>query len=166
MKLRYIDKWEYARQFQQNYKYEEEQKICDIEITKLQRNINVELRYKVETKNIFNLQIEKYENQCDYWMNKYDNDYEQNEIDSVKINDEILKFNIENDTLYKLYEQRKLDINKHKNAKLARIIAEEYRITININIIKIQAWWRGIMVRQFLKRKKLQKSRRQETKKN
>ncbi|KXJ11117.1 dynein regulatory complex protein 9 [Exaiptasia diaphana] len=116
------------------------------------------LKYKIDEEARVNAEIEAYlkqhhqllEEKVEYWMEKYDHDVEQKQHEL-----DVLKASKANDLArlqeltqkYSEYEKVVIEdrVEKEKARRQAEQEAEELRMTI-----KIQSWWRGVMVRRQL----------------
>lgn len=120
------------------------------EIDRLHRQIEEEERVNQEIEQYLRTHHVDLEDKLEYWMEKYDKDVEAKQHDL-----DVLKASKANDLarlqeltkLYAEYEQVVVEdrIEKEKARRKAEQEAEELKATV-----KVQSWWRGIMVRKQL----------------
>lgn len=120
------------------------------EIEKLKEKIDEENRCNAEIESFLRTHTDKLQKLVEHWMEKYDKDVEQKQkqLDILKASKakdlERLK---ELTKLYAEYEQVVVEdrIEKEKARRKSEQEAEELRAAI-----RVQSWWRGVMVRKGL----------------
>ncbi|XP_022088174.1 IQ domain-containing protein G-like [Acanthaster planci] len=120
------------------------------EIELIKKKIDEEIRVNQEIEQYLKAHQTELEEKVDYWMEKYDKD-----VDQKTHQLEVLKASKANDLsrlqeltrLYAEYEQVVVEdrIEKEKIRRLQEQELEELKSTV-----KLQSWWRGIMVRRQL----------------
>ncbi|KAM4771321.1 dynein regulatory complex protein 9-like isoform 3-T3 [Rhinophrynus dorsalis] len=140
---------------------------CSIAETDLQteiQNVKVkmdeEIRVHVEIENFLRQHQQELEEKLEYWMEKYDKDTEekQAELNSLKAsraNDLILFQELA--LQYKEYEKVIIEDRLEKEKLLKQKKQEKLELA---SVIKLQAWWRGMMVRKGLGPYKKTKSKK------
>ncbi|XP_002738856.1 dynein regulatory complex protein 9-like [Saccoglossus kowalevskii] len=120
------------------------------EIDRVHRQIEEEERVNQEIEQYLKTHHVDLEEKLEYWMEKYDTDVEtkQHELDVLKASkaNDLARLQ-ELTKTYAEYEQVVVEdrIEKEKARRLAEQEAEELKATV-----KVQSWWRGIMVRKQL----------------
>lgn len=120
------------------------------EIEKLKDQIDEENRVNAEIESHLRTHQERLQKMMEHWMDKYDKDVEakQKELDILKASQtKDLERLQELTKLYAEYEQVVVEdrIEKEKARRKAEQEAEELK-----SAIKMQSWWRGVMVRRAL----------------
>ncbi|CAK1583374.1 unnamed protein product [Parnassius mnemosyne] len=150
IQTRYVENWERSRteQHQQNIADKESPPSNTIESYKMRidHEQRVHSEFELLTNIIINETLEKVEN----WMNKYDKDME-----AMDLKIQIMRADYENT----LEERLKLEETMKKHATLMkewlqfkedREKARLYRERMFNAAVVVQAWWRGLLVRQKL----------------
>merc|ERR1712243_526058 len=120
------------------------------EIELIKKKIDEEIRVNQEIEQYLKTHQAELEEKVDYWMEKYDTDVDEktHQLDVLKGSkaDDLAKLH-ELTKLYADYEQVvvKDRIEKEKIRRLQEQELEELKSTV-----KLQSWWRGIMVRTQL----------------
>lgn len=121
-----------------------------LEIERVKDQIDEEARVNAEIESFLRTHTERLQKMVEHWMEKYDKDVEakQKELDILKASKAKDLDRLQELTkLYSEYEQVVVEdrIEKEKARRKAEQEAEELKASI-----KIQSWWRGVMVRQGL----------------
>ncbi|KAF5279445.1 hypothetical protein FQA39_LY05555 [Lamprigera yunnana] len=148
--VRYTEDWENARCFQNDLKisqYQEEQ------VEKLhQANGNIENEDVVHQVlcNYMNEATEDLSNLIEYWMQKCDKEIEKKDLEILSLQSDWEQLCDNYKKMNEMYVEREMKMEEWNKQK------EEERLANNLEArriwaaIKIQAWWRGTMVRRFL----------------
>ncbi|NXN91584.1 DRC9 protein, partial [Rhinopomastus cyanomelas] len=140
----------------------------DKEMERLQSKTDDEVRVHMETENFLRLQYQKVEEKLDYWVDKYktDTDAKDKELKDLKA---LKASNLE--MLQSLarecqtFEETIIRDRAEKEAKRKQL---EQAALVLRSILKLQAWWKGTMVRRYLGRyqalRKLKKKQRSKQK--
>ncbi|CAG4931163.1 unnamed protein product [Parnassius apollo] len=150
IQTRYVENWERSRteQHQQNIADKESPASNTIESYKMR--IDHEQRVHSEFELLTNIIINETLNKVENWMDKYDKDME-----AMDLKIQIMRSDYENT----LEERLKLEetLKKHANLmkewvqfKEDREKARQYRERMFNAAVVVQAWWRGLLVRQKL----------------
>ncbi|XP_002154128.2 dynein regulatory complex protein 9 isoform X1 [Hydra vulgaris] len=120
------------------------------ELATLNRQVEDESRCNVEIETFLRLQHTLLEEKVEYWMNKYDTDVEnkQLELDNLK-QTKLADLTRLQELTETFFEYSKV-IEEDRLEKEAQLEKEKLELKEKIACSKIQAWWRGIMVRQQL----------------
>lgn len=150
IKLNYVKNWEAARLDQSNYSLDHSEGSYTKSINDTKSDIEKELRINVEIEAFITETEQEYAQQIQYWMDRYDNEIEtrDTEIQVLKEKRED-QFNRLQELL-QIYEKRKEEIEAYLVLKEKRRLVEEGRLKRLRACIKLQAWWRGMMVRKCL----------------
>lgn len=148
MEGKYSKKCTEVRVAQTQKKCSIEEKNMKDEIETLRHDIDEEIRVNEEIKSYLNTHQAELESKVDMWMVKYDKDVEakQHELDVLKASKaKDLERLQELTKLYKEYEQVVVEdrIDKEKTRRKQEQEAIELKASI-----KVQSWWRGVMVRK------------------
>ncbi|XP_056421549.1 dynein regulatory complex protein 9 isoform X2 [Hyla sarda] len=133
------------------------QKKCSIgesnlqmELQKIKEKMDEEIRVHVEIENFLRHHQQELEEKLEYWMEKYDKDTEEkqaelNALKTSRTNDLLLLSD-----LTKQYEEYETVITEDRLEKeKAQQKKKQEKMELE-STIKIQAWWRGTMVRKNL----------------
>ncbi|XP_075427058.1 dynein regulatory complex protein 9 [Ascaphus truei] len=147
------------------------QKKCSIaesqlqtEFQKIKCRMDEEIRVHVEIENFLRQHQQELEEKLEYWMEKYDKDTEakQAELTALKTsraNDLTLLQELAKQ--YKDFEKVIIEDRMEKEKALLQKKQEKMEL---VSAIKLQAWWRGMMVRKGPKKTKSKKGKDKETK--
>ncbi|KAK5647132.1 hypothetical protein RI129_005596 [Pyrocoelia pectoralis] len=83
-------------------------------------------------------------------MDRYDTEIEARDTEIQLLKEKREEQVIRIEELLEIYEQRLAEVNAYMAVKEKRRLAEEYKMKRLRACIRIQAWWRGEMVRKCL----------------
>ncbi|XP_072469828.1 dynein regulatory complex protein 9 [Notamacropus eugenii] len=134
------------------------------EIEKLRFKIDEEIRVHLEIENFLKKEQQKLEEKLEYWMEKYDKDTEmkQNELNSLK-SSKASDLAALQDLAKQLREFEQVIIEDRLEKEKARKKIEQDALELK-SIIKLQAWWRGTMIRRELGNFKMPKKEKDDGK--
>ncbi|KAK9869499.1 hypothetical protein WA026_003252 [Henosepilachna vigintioctopunctata] len=161
----YLDNWENSRR-QQNIRVKtDKENLYESRVENARKNIKNETRVHMDIESYMTNYFKDTEDAIQDWMNTYDRDIENKEEEIMKMG-----FNIETlgNQLTKLQEdftKRTEDINNWLERKAEKRRIEEENRFRNQMATKIQAWWRGTMVRKKLGPYRPKSKRRKDKKK-
>ncbi|XP_039296802.1 dynein regulatory complex protein 9 isoform X4 [Nilaparvata lugens] len=152
VEIKYTEKWEAARA-------EQNLTIASIEEARLTKMLRV-LQYRIDFEERVHTEItmyleqttlvKKFEEDLKAWMQKYDeqmNLYDRELLDiKEKRGIQLEKLN----SLTKKFHDHARKIKEYKHEKEERIRESALKEHLNKTTTKIQAWWRGVMVRRHL----------------
>ncbi|NXL31456.1 DRC9 protein, partial [Glaucidium brasilianum] len=124
--------------------------VLDKEIQKLRTQTDEEIRVHTEIENFLRQHHKKVEEKLEYWAEKYENDMDakDEELDALKAakanNLEMLQRLAEE---CQMFEETIISDRAEKEAK--RRLLEQDALELK-SILKLQAWWKGTMVRRNL----------------
>ncbi|KAM9316133.1 dynein regulatory complex protein 9 [Gastrophryne carolinensis] len=133
------------------------QKKCSIaeselqmEIQKVKEKMDEEIRVHVEIENFLRLHQQELEEKLEYWMEKYEKDTEEkqaelNALKTARVNDLTLLQELVKQ--YEEYERVIIEDRLEKEKAQQQKKQEQMELA---SVIKIQAWWKGTMVRKGL----------------
>ncbi|NXN68460.1 DRC9 protein, partial [Himantopus himantopus] len=124
--------------------------VLDEEIQKLRSKTDEEIRVHMEIENFLRQHHKKVEEKLEYWVDKYENDTDakDEELDALKAlkanNLEMLQRLA---TECQMFEETIITDRAEKAAKRRQLEQDALELK---SILKLQAWWRGTMVRRNL----------------
>ncbi|KAM4040623.1 dynein regulatory complex protein 9 [Anomaloglossus baeobatrachus] len=150
MEGKYVKKDTELQVSQTQKKYTTAESDLLMELQGMKEKMDEEIRVHVEIENFLRQHQQELEEKLEYWMEKYDKDTEekQAELNSLKTS-RANDLSLLND-LMKQYEEYETVIIEDR---LEKEKAQEKKIQEKMELagaIKIQAWWRGMMVRKGL----------------
>ncbi|KAL5242620.1 hypothetical protein ACI65C_010030 [Semiaphis heraclei] len=146
----YVDKWEKARIEHFKFKFKSEELELQKYIADLQTKMKTDEIVDEENEKFLDYTIKELEKQIEYWECKYKTDTK--EIDE-KLENLIMTLEEktkEIESLKKTFNERQTIIEEHAENK--QRVEEERKLNDHMEKMatKIQAWWRGTMVRRRL----------------
>ncbi|XP_051841454.1 dynein regulatory complex protein 9 isoform X1 [Antechinus flavipes] len=150
MESRYVKKNTDLQIAQTQKKCNKEEEVLLEEIDKLRLKTDEEIRVHLEIESFLKREQQKLEEKLEYWMEKYDKDTEakQNELNSLKYARTSDLATLQ-DLAKQLREFEQVIIEDRLEKEKARKKIEQDALE-HSSIIKLQAWWRGTMVRREL----------------
>ncbi|KAL3281474.1 hypothetical protein HHI36_004683 [Cryptolaemus montrouzieri] len=146
----YLDNWEKSRR-QQNYRVKTgREDMFQQRINTARSDSRKENRVHSEIGSYMAEFFQDTENSIQEWMNTYDKDIEKKEEDILKMGFNIESLNNDLNSLREQYDKRNQEINDWLEKKAEKERIEEEKRFLNRMATKIQAWWRGTMVRNKL----------------
>ncbi|NXF04778.1 DRC9 protein, partial [Smithornis capensis] len=150
IKSSYVKKNADLQVHQTRKKCSKEENALEKKIQELKSKIHEEVQIHTQTENFLMQQYQKAEKQLEYWMDKYENDTnaKEEELDALRA---LRAENLE--TMQKFAKEcLKFEetIITDRSEKEARRKQREQEALEKKSILKLQAWWRGTMVRRFL----------------
>ncbi|XP_077343819.1 dynein regulatory complex protein 9 [Lithobates pipiens] len=150
MEGRYVKKDSELQMSQTQTKCRIAESELQLEIQKVKEKMDEEVRVHVEIENFLRQHQQELEEKLEYWMEKYDKDTEEkqaelNALKTARVNDLSLL-----QDLAKQYEEyEKVIIEDRLEKEKAQQQKKQEKMELS-SAIKIQAWWKGIMVRKGL----------------
>ena len=159
MEKRYVDSWIQSQlsQIEIALLYEEEE--ADERHFGFSHNTYNENDVQTKTEKFYRVQIEEMTEQTDKMNIEYDKHMEEAELKYQIISEEKRKFDIFVDQENEKFETKQKAINDYLDFKKRRAAAKKLLDLQEYNIVIIQAWWRGELVRHFLGKFKAYKKR-------
>ncbi|XP_020841679.1 dynein regulatory complex protein 9 isoform X3 [Phascolarctos cinereus] len=150
MESRYVKKNTDLQIAQTQKKCNKNEEVLLEEIDKLRLKIEEEVRVHLEIESFLKKEQQKLEEKLEYWMEKYDKDTEmkQNELNSLK-SAKASDLATLQDLAKQLREFEQVIIEDRLEKEKARKKIDQDALELK-SIIKLQAWWRGTMVRREL----------------
>ncbi|XP_037036817.1 dynein regulatory complex protein 9 [Bradysia coprophila] len=150
LKFCLVSKWENTRHQQANI-------ILSKEVTKLMDSTN-EYKVKIDReqlaindiRNFLNFQIDDLSTQIDQWMERYVKEVQELDTEIGQVKDAIQDVKSKNEDITGRYDMRQSDIDEYREEQ--RILEEKRKFEEKQcnSAIRIQSWWRGVMVRMEL----------------
>ncbi|XP_069720798.1 dynein regulatory complex protein 9 isoform X2 [Phaenicophaeus curvirostris] len=150
MERRYMKKSTDIQVYQTQKKCRNAEDVLDKEIQKLRRETEEENRVHTETQNFLRNRYKIVEEKLEHWVDKYENDMDakEKELDDLKAskanNLEIMQ-RIAKECL--TFEETIISDRAEKEAKRRKLEQDALELK---SILKLQAWWKGTMVRRYL----------------
>ncbi|KAJ8734819.1 hypothetical protein PYW08_014069 [Mythimna loreyi] len=141
-RLCYAEKWLFAR-------FESLELKLDVPRPPPPRS-DQEQRVHDELLKAFELQIQELEKTLEYWRQRYDTDIAEISARSQRRLEQLLAASRKRQELQQLYDLHEGEMRgwlTFKRERAARLAREE---KIRLSAMRIQAWWRGVMVRRAL----------------
>lgn len=160
-----VKKWEQVR-------IEQEDKILKIEENKLKEThnetiekISRENRAMDEIEAYIKYKMESLEELTEFWINKYETESEQldNEIHATK--EKISDIKMKSDELKDIYDVRQKEMDEYYEIKRMQKEALDLANLQWQSAVRIQSWWRGLMVRKGFGRFRRKKGKKGKGKK-
>ncbi|XP_043846523.1 LOW QUALITY PROTEIN: dynein regulatory complex protein 9 [Dromiciops gliroides] len=164
MESRYVKKNTDLQIAQTQKKCNKNEEVLLEEIDKLRLKTDEEIRVHLEIESFLKKEQQKLEEKLEYWMEKYDKDTEmkQNELNSLK-SAKASDLATLQDLAKQLREFEQVIIEDRLEKEKARKKIEQDALELK-SIIKLQAWWRGTMIRRELGNFKMPKKEKDDGK--
>ncbi|XP_044751223.1 dynein regulatory complex protein 9 [Coccinella septempunctata] len=150
IKRNYLENWEKSRRQQNNRLKTGREDIYQEKIRKAQTDSRKENRVHLEIGAYMAEYFKDIENSIQDWMNTYDKDIETKEEDILKMGFDIENLTNDLKSLNETYDKRQEEMNNWLERKAEKRRIEEELRFLNRMATRIQAWWRGTMVRKKL----------------
>ncbi|NXW43144.1 DRC9 protein, partial [Nyctiprogne leucopyga] len=150
MESSYMKKSRDLKVHQTQKKCSNAENVLDKEIQKLRSKTDEEIRIHTETENFLRQYHKMVQGKLEYWADKYENDTEakDKELDALKAskadNMEMLQRLAKE---CQIFEETILRDRAEKKAKRRQLEQDALELK---SILKLQAWWKGTMVRRYL----------------
>ncbi|NXP51076.1 DRC9 protein, partial [Heliornis fulica] len=150
MKSCYMKKSTDLKVHQTQKKCSNTENVLDKEIQKLRKKTDEEIRVHMEIESFLRQHHKKVEEKLEFWVDKYENDMDakDEELDALKAskanNLEMLRSLAEE---CQTFEETIISDRVEKEAKRRELEQDALKLK---SILKLQAWWRGTMVRRNL----------------
>lgn len=150
LEVQYFERWEKTRMEQNTMKCDEKENYYRTIINESEEKILSENRCHKELEKYFDEMRYDYLEEIQQWMKKYDDETEQREGDILTLRSELEKIGEEKKVAMETYEKRQAEIDdwlRYKKVKEEKELQRQKEIW---SAVRIQAWWRGVMVRKKL----------------
>ncbi|NXY76431.1 DRC9 protein, partial [Glareola pratincola] len=150
MESRYMKKSTDLEVHQTQKKCTNAENVLDKEIQKLRSKADKEIRVHMETENFLRQHLKKVEEKLEHWVDKYENDTdakeeELNALKALKANNLEMLQGVA--TECQMFEETIIRDRAEKEAKRRQLEQDALELK---STLKLQAWWRGTMVRRNL----------------
>lgn len=147
---RYVDSWIQSQLCQNeiHLRYKEEE--VDERLFGSSHNTFNENDVQAKTEKFYHLQIEEMTKEADRMSIEYDKYMEKAELEYQIISEEKRKFDILVDQENEKFQTKQKAVNDYLEFKKRRVAAKKLHDLQEFNVVIIQAWWRGELVRHFL----------------
>ncbi|KAI5754874.1 hypothetical protein M8J77_012240 [Diaphorina citri] len=150
IQVNYYSKWYQAKTEQNVYLINKKQAQHQQNILDTTQHIEQEHRVANEIMNFLRKSVQDLNDQLDWWKQKYENDLEQKEIKLKVVTLERDQQLEKLEELTRVYNERKAEIEDYEAIKAEIKRQQDFENYQNQMATKIQAWWRGVMVRRHL----------------
>lgn len=150
LEVQYFERWEKTRMEQNTMKCEEKENYYRSIIKGTEEQILTENRCHAELGKYFDEMRNDYLEEIQQWMKKYDDETDQREGDTLTLRSELEKIGEEKKVAMEKYEKRQAEIDdwlRYKQVKEEKEMQRQKEIWC---AVRIQAWWRGVLVRKKL----------------
>ncbi|XP_044255210.1 dynein regulatory complex protein 9-like [Tribolium madens] len=166
--LKYTKMWQSSREEQNSSTLERKENTFVDVIVGMDKKIELEQVCHVDIERYYTLAKEDGLDEIQRWMDKYDQEYEEQEMRILKTKHNTQTVIEKKEKLQSLYEIREKEMEEWLEYKRIKKEQEEEEALREWAAIKIQAWWRLVMVRRklgpFKKKKKGQKDKKKKNK--
>ncbi|XP_026823216.1 uncharacterized protein LOC113561156 [Rhopalosiphum maidis] len=150
MEKNYVNKWEKARVENFKFQFKSEELELQKYMVELQAKIKTDQIVDKENEQYLDYSIKELEKQIEYWECKYKTDTKETDEKLENLIITLEEKTKEIESLKKTFNERQTIIEEHAENK-QRVEEEKTRIDhMEKMATKIQAWWRGTMVRRRL----------------
>ncbi|KAJ8948359.1 hypothetical protein NQ318_019344 [Aromia moschata] len=146
----YFENWERTRREQNTIVCKQKENIPGYIISETRNKIDAENRCHVELENYIEESKNDYLDEIQYWMRHYDDETEKREAEMLNLKADIEKLMEDRAALKQKFDSHKAEIDDWVDYKTAKKEKEDRERLELWAAIKIQAWWRGTMVRKKL----------------
>ncbi|NXG79609.1 DRC9 protein, partial [Baryphthengus martii] len=150
MESSYMKKSTDLQVYQTQKKCSNAENVLDKEIQKLRNKTDEEIRVHTEIENFLRQHQKKVEEKLEYWIAKYENDMDakDDELDVLKASkannlEALQRLAME----CQMFEETIISDRAEKKAKRRQLEQDALKVK---STLKLQAWWRGTMVRRHL----------------
>ncbi|KAK9754319.1 IQ calmodulin-binding motif [Popillia japonica] len=150
IKRRYVHKWENNRCYLHNFQQDSITNDLRSIIDEYNNKIMLENRIHHETCSYFDGTYDSTEKDIEMWLGKYDEDLERIEGDIFEVRMGLERCENEFKSLKEEYESRSREMETWMQFKEEMRLKMEYELKLAAAATKIQAFWRGCMVRHHL----------------
>lgn len=150
MKLKYVESWEMSRYEANGIKLDWKEDDYTETIREKSNAVDREARIHAEVELFLTEMSQEYEDLILSWMDRYEKEMEQLETDIQILKEKREEQFEQTEQLREEYERRNVAIADYLEVKELRRQEQERQEQRARAAIKIQAWWRGTMVRKCL----------------
>lgn len=150
IKHKYIQGWENSRIEMNQINLLNQEEYYSNQIKSYTSEIEREERVHTEVELFLIETMKEYEEQILVWMEKYDQELEEKETDIQVLKEKREEQFIKLENLAKLYDKHKIEIEEYLVVREKRRQEQEKFEKMVQATLRIQSWWRGIMVRKCL----------------
>lgn len=166
MEKRYVDSWIQSQLSQNEKTLHYEQDEANERLFGFSHDTFNENDVQAKTEKFYRVQIEEMTKEADKMSIEYDKHMEEAELRYQIISEEKRKFDILVDQENEKFQTKQNAVNDYLEFKRRRAAAKKLHDLQEFNILIIQSWWRGELVRHFLgpfKAYEIRKEREEET---
>lgn len=150
IKKRLVEKWESSRHEQARVILtRKEQELNEIYETAIQKRSS-EIEVMKEVKSFVQASIDALNSQIDYWNAKHETEVQKLDSDINTSNHRIAEIKQKTEELKLVFDARQIEIDAYMIEREKKLAIKNFAQLQWNSAIKIQAWWRGTMVRAGL----------------
>ncbi|CAO1322204.1 unnamed protein product [Diamesa serratosioi] len=150
MEKRYIHSWIQSQLCQNEITLRHEEDDADERLFQFSHNTFDENDVQAKTEKFYHQQIEEMKKATEKMNIEYHKRMEEADMKYQLVSEEKRKFDILVNLEYEQFENKQTAINEYLDFKRRRAAAKKLHDLQEFNIVIIQAWWRGELVRHFL----------------
>ncbi|KAK4872348.1 hypothetical protein RN001_014377 [Aquatica leii] len=150
VQMQYLNSWEETRQNQHTSKFLINQNMFEKVIDDVRLNLECEERVHCEVNAYIEENMADLREQLAYWTDMYDVSIEDIEDKVRKMKETAEEHYNAHADFVSLYQSREKEIQEWNEYKALQQLEEQLVERQIMAAIKIQAWWRGVMVRRYL----------------
>ncbi|KAG5680646.1 hypothetical protein PVAND_010140 [Polypedilum vanderplanki] len=150
IKMQLLADWEKTRYGQIKFITENKEKQLSITSDNFKKDAQRELRLKHEIESFLENQTAYYEDLTRQWIEKYEKEVKQLDEQINETKDLMISLKIKYDDMVEQFNVREDEIQDYLEEKRIKDEAANRAETEYQSIVRIQSWWRGIMVRRGL----------------
>ncbi|KAF7279168.1 hypothetical protein GWI33_007579 [Rhynchophorus ferrugineus] len=146
----FFEQWEKARLEQNDIRCEEKESSYSNIVTDAKEKMQLENRCHKEFVAYLEESKDDLLEDIQAWMKRFDEDFEKRENDIISLKPELEKIKEERKAVEERYKERSAAIEDFLEYKRVEAVKAEQRRKEVEAAVRIQAWWRGVMVRRKL----------------
>ncbi|CAO1357754.1 unnamed protein product [Diamesa tonsa] len=150
MEKRYVDSWIQSQLSQNEITLRNKEEEADERLFGFSCDTFNENDVQSKTEKFYRVQIDEMTAEADKMSIEYDKHMEEAELKYQIISEEKRKFDILVDQEHEKFQTKQKAVNDYLEFKRRRAAAKKLQELQEFNIIIIQSWWRGQLVRHFL----------------
>ncbi|XP_070498778.1 dynein regulatory complex protein 9-like [Chironomus tepperi] len=150
IKMKLLSDWEKTRHGQIKFITENKEKLLLVTAENFKKDAYREIRLKHEIESYLENQTAYYEDLTRQWVEKYEKEVKQLDEQINETKDLMISLRIKYDDMVEQFNMREEEIQDYLEEKKMKQDAAEKAEREYQAIVKIQSWWKGIMVRRGL----------------
>lgn len=145
-----MQKWEASRHEQARVILtRKEQELCEGYERAMKKRVS-EIEVMQEVKSFVQASIDALNSQIDHWIEKHESEVQKLDTDINTSNHRISEIKSKTEELTLVFDARQIEIDAYMIERQKKLAIKNFAQLQWNSAIKIQAWWRGVMVRAGL----------------